>query len=492
MRRTSTEFKPALGQKSKNRRSALCERPYADRHRSQRNDILPKLKLEVRSVDDLKRPVRRVRRASKAHVAEVREAIATLGFCKPMIVGADGVVVDGLAQLEAARELGLKQVPCIVVSHLKPEELKLLRLALNRLGEKGEWDLEELRLEIAELVEFEIDVEIAGFEPQEVDIILLNEVAEEPEQSPSLDTPPLPPECPVSQPGDFWRLGDHLIACGDARDRALLANLMTEPARLILSDPPFNVRIKDNVSGLGAKTHDEFVMASGEMTEAEFEAFLRAFINASSEHLMEGGLALIFMDWRGIETLLRAGREEGLSLLNIIVWAKSNGGMGSLWRSAHELIAAFKKGSAPHLNNVELGVHGRWRSNVWEASGASSAGSDARAGLHLHPTVKPVALLEDAILDVTARGEIVLDSFLGSGSTLIAAEKAGRRCRGVELDPSYVDVILLRWINHGGSAPVLIETGEPFNIVRERRMTSVLQLNSQGIETAAINSQCKK
>jgi DNA modification methylase len=210
-------------------------------------------------------------------------------------------------------------------------------------------------------------------------------------------------------------------------------------------------------------------MASGEMSEDEFLAFNEAWMRAALPHLHEGGLLGSFIDWRGYATANAAAMKLGLAPLNLIVWVKTNGGMGSLYRSQHELLPLFKKGSAPHVNNVELGKRGRWRSNVWTYPGASSLGSDARRGLKDHPTVKPTALLEDALLDVTNRGDIVIDPFLGSGSTLIAAETTGRVCRAVELDPLYVDVIVRRYEAASGAPAVLIETGEAFNVLAARR-----------------------
>ena len=242
----------------------------------------------------------------------------------------------------------------------------------------------------------------------------------------------------------WYQLGPHRIVCGDATDPAVFARLLEGdvPARLVLTDEPYNVKIAGNVTG-GA--HREFAMASGEMTDAEFLAFNEAWMAAVLPYLCDGGVFGTFIDWRGSPTVHSAAAKLGLVPLNLIVWAKTNAGMGSLYRSQHELLPLFKKGTAPHVNNVELGKRGRWRSNVWTYPGASSLGSDARRGLKDHPTVKPTAMLEDALLDLTNRGDIVIDPFLGSGSTLIAAEKTGRVCRGVELDPLYVDVIVRRY-----------------------------------------------
>ena len=282
---------------------------------------------------------------------------------------------------------------------------------------------------------------------------------------------PLGPEegaAAIARIGDIFQLGPHRVICGDATDAAVLRLLMEgDPAaRLILTDEPYNVPIAGHVTG-GA--HREFAMASGEMTAEQFLAFNLAWIEAAAGHLCDGGILGTFIDWRGQPTVHAAATELGLELLNLIVWAKTNAGMGSLYRSQHELLPLFKKGNARNVNNIDLGKRGRWRSNMWTYPGASSLGSDARRGLQDHPTVKPTAMLEDALLDLTDRGDIVIDPFLGSGSTLIAAEKTGRVCRGIELDPLYVDVIVRRYQTATGNDAVLVETSETFERLAARR-----------------------
>ena len=243
-------------------------------------------------------------------------------------------------------------------------------------------------------------------------------------------------------------------------------------ARLVLTDEPYNVKIAGHVTG-GA--HREFAMASGEMTDDEFLAFNAIWTAAVLPHLSDGGVFGTYIDWRGWPIIFSAAAKLGLTPLNLVVWAKTNAGMGSLYRSAHELLPLFKKGDAQHVNNIQLGKKGRWRSNVWTYPGASSRGSDARHGLQDHPTVKPTAMLVEALVDLTNRGDIVLDPFLGSGSTLIAADKAGRVCRGVELDALYVDVIIRRYEAVTGAAAVLAETGERFADVAARRAGEALR-----------------
>jgi DNA modification methylase len=239
-----------------------------------------------------------------------------------------------------------------------------------------------------------------------------------------------------------------------------------ETARLILTDEPFNVRISGHVT---KGDHREFMMASGEMSDDEFRIFNSAWTGASVEHLCDGGLIGTFIDWRGYPIVHSAAAQVGLSPVNLIVWAKHNAGMGSLYRSQHELLPLFKKEHVSHVNNVELGKNGRWRTNVWSYPGASSIRSDSREGLEHHPTVKPTALLVDAMLDLTNRGEIILDPFVGSGSSLIAAQSVGRRCFGVELDPGYVDICVKRYEKIYEQPAILEATGETYGELEARR-----------------------
>lgn len=302
-----------------------------------------------------------------------------------------------------------------------------------------------------------ISIETTGFSLAEIDHIVVGEdldIIEKGALAPESNTKPVP------QPGDVYVLDSHRVVCGDATNPEVYERLMDgHQARLILTDEPYNVPISGHVTG-GA--HHEFMMASGEMTDAEFAGFNDDWMSASVQHLCNGGLLGTFIDWRGYSVVHAAAVKLGLVQLNLVVWTKSNAGMGSLYRSQHELLPLYKKGHAPHVNNIELGKNGRWRSNIWTYPGASSIGSDSRKGLQHHPTVKPVTMLEDALMDITKRGDIVLDPFLGSGSTLIAAERSKRICRGIELDPRYVEVILRRYEEVFGRAAILEETGETF------------------------------
>lgn len=474
---------PELTHKSRVRRDALRTVTNIEaRSPPPRNDLLPALRMEYRPINELRVPNRKLRKAFPAHSADLADSIGDFGLCKLITISDDGEVVDGISTLEKLKELGITEAPCLVVPHLPRRDRRRLRIALNRIQEKGTWDISELQAELEELqVEFEGNLHIPGIEPPELDILLQEELNS---ASNPLDQIPVKPSQPVTRRGDIWEVGKHVIACGDARDKALVTAILgCRLVKLLLTDPPYNVRIRGHVSG---GNHREFPMASGEMSDREFALFLMTCLHILQDALADGGLGFCFMDWRGLQTLLNAVEKVGFTLLNIIVWAKPNAGMGSLYRSRHEFLVLLKKGSAPHTNNIALGKHGRWRSNLWEYPGASSFGSDAREGLAKHPTPKPLALLEDAILDVTHPGDLVFDGFTGSGSTLIAAENTSRIFCGIELDEGYVDLALLRWMNLTGDLPRLRETGECFDEVKVRRTSEAREvLDSESIPEAS-------
>ena len=461
----ANEFKDALKAKGRARRKSAADRTDINLFgQPRRNHVTPALRLETLPVDQLRSNGRRLRRSMEAHVCEVAQSISALGFTVPLLIGRDNVVIDGDTRLEAARVLGLEFVPCVRVDHLNENEQRLLRLAVNRLGEKGEWDVLALQTEFQELIIEDVQIELSGFCSDEIDQIIIGEQVE------SLEVGELDPRAgtkPIAELGDVFNLGRHTLICGDATDPMVTARLMgSDKARLVLTDEPYNVRIVGNVT---KGDHREFAMASGEMSDERFIEFNRAWMGAILPFLVDGGILGTFIDWRGMSTVHAAAMNLGLSQLNLVVWTKTNAGMGSLYRSQHELLPLFKMGALPHLNNIALGRRGRHRSNVWSYPGASSIGSDARSGLRDHPTVKPTAMLEDALIDLTNSSDIVVDPFLGSGSTVIAAEKRGRICRGIELDPLYVDVIIRRWQRVTGKAATLGETGESFADLSQRR-----------------------
>jgi DNA modification methylase len=446
-----------IGAKARRRREHLRETALAQSSRTPRNDLLPTLKVVSWPIERLQPPARSVRKLIPAQVERIKTSFKAFGVVQPILIRSDGEIVKGRTCVEAAKQLGLAEVPCIVVDHLTEPEVRALRIALSRLPELGEWDFDALHLEMQELIELDAPIDALGFSLQEIDGLAFVDEAEA-----EVDRVPPPTKAPpVTKLGQVWRLGKHRIVCGDSLDPATYATLLgDEQVRLVLTDVPFNVPIKGHVT---SGDHAEFAMAAGEMTREQFEAFNAKWMAECMSRLAPGGLLATFIDWRSIELILAAGRGLGLDLLNLIVWAKTNAGQGSLWRSRHELLPVFKKPGASHTNNVELGKHGRWRSNVWEYPGASSLGSDARDGLADHPTVKPVALLEDGLLDVTNIGDLILEPFAGSGSTLIACETTHRRCRAIELEPTYVDVVVNRWQAFTDKLAIDEETGATFD-----------------------------
>lgn len=358
------------------------------RERSRRNNLLPELELRNYRIAELKAPKHRTRKDDREQVAQLANAIADFGFTQPILVR-EGQVYDGWSRVLAAKELGLDEVPAIECSHLSDAEARAPVLASNRIGEYGDWDLDALRLEFIDLVELEIDLDTTAFTVEEQDIILLDPL--DGEEGDPVDAVEDPPERPVTRIGDVWLPGDHCVICGNAlEEQTYKALLVGECAHAVLTDPPYNVKIKGNVSGLGKKVHDEFLMASGEMSDEEFEDFLTKVLTLITAWLVAGAVVFSFMDLRSIHRLYAAGEKAGLTLINLVVWYKQSGGMGGLYRSAHELIAVFCKGETPRHNVVKLGKNGRNRTNVWEAPGANQKGSSANEMLEFHATPKSI------------------------------------------------------------------------------------------------------
>ena len=405
---------------------------------------------------------RNARTHSRKQIRQIADSIRKFGFTNPVLINGQKTILAGHGRVEAAKSLGMTAVPCMRIDHLSPDEQRAYVLADNKLALNAGWDEELLALELKELYEatLDFDVDITGFTIAEVDS-LIEGITPVEEGDPVDD---LLPEVNASQtrcrPGDVWKLGPHRLVCGDALDPATMAALMDgELATMVFTDPPYNVPIAGNVSGLGKHRHQDFAMACGEMSAPQFTDFLTQSFRLMADHSIDGSIHFACMDWRHMREMLDAGERVYSEFKNLIVWAKDNGGMGTFYRSRHELVFAFKKGDAPHINSFELGQHGRYRTNVWSYRGANSRGVARDQELALHPTVKPVAMIADAIKDVSRRGSIVLDPFGGSGSTLIAAHKTGRRARLVEFDPVYCDRIIRRWEQYAKDEAELVACG---------------------------------
>ncbi len=410
---------------------------------------------------------RNPRTHSKKQIQQIANSIKEFGFTNPVLADAQFQIVAGHGRVAAARKLGLTSIPVICLPDLPPEKLRAYVIADNRLAELAGWDAAILKAEFDELLlaDPEFDLSITGFEMADIDGLL-----QEAKSTSREDELPAVELEAITQPGDLWQLGQHRLLCADATQEASYARLMQgKSAQVVFTDPPYNVPIAGHVGGLGKVQHAEFAMASGEMSSAQFTGFLSTVLALLAQNSISGSIHFICMDWRHLPELLAAGRAYS-ELKNICVWNKTNGGMGSLYRSKHELVLVYKNGSAPHINNVELGRHGRYRTNVWDYAGANVLGGERDAELAMHPTVKPVGLVADALLDCSRRGGIVLDAFCGSGSTLIAAQRTGRRCYALELEPKYVDTTIRRFEAYTGLEARHAETGLSFAELQAQRL----------------------
>lgn len=441
------------------------------------------LRVVLRPLKEISPDPRNPRQHSSRQITKIARSIESFGFNVPVLVDRNGQIVAGHGRVLAAQKLGWEAVPTIMLEHLTDDQAKAYRIADNRLTEISEWDDRLLAEQLKELslVDLDFSLEAIGFEMGEIDFRIESlDVSGGPngEKDPADDLPEVPAGDPVTKVGDLWLLGRHRLVCGNALEEDDLAKVMgRRKAAVVFVDPPYNVPIDGHCTGLGTVRHREFAMACGEMSEAEFTTFLTQAMERLAAHSEDGSIHYVCQDWRHLREALAAGHQVYSEMKNLCVWAKDNAGMGSFYRSQHELVLVFKHGKAPHQNHVQLGQHGRYRSNVWRYPGVNSFGRATEEGnlLALHPTVKPVALVADAILDSSRRGEIVLDSFLGSGTTLMAAERVGRACFGLELDPLYVDTIIRRWQKLTGDSAVLADGGVRFEQVQAERQATDLK-----------------
>ncbi len=413
-------------------------------------------KYELLDIEAVKPNPKNARTHSSQQLKQITSSMKAFGFTNPVLIDESNVLIAGHGRLEAAKTLGLSQIPSIRIAQLSDAEKRALMLADNKIAMNAGWDIEILTRELADLssMELSFDVELTGFEVGEIDLVIgdvgdtdVDEAETAPEPDPDLPA--------ITQRGDLWILGRHKVVCGDARNPEDMERLMGgERADVGFTDPPYNIKINGHVSGCGQVQHREFVEASGEMSREEFTSFLTDGLGLGAQYSRSGAVWFACMDWRHMGEMLAAGEEVFGVFLNLCVWAKTNGGMGSLYRSRHELVFVFRKGNKTHRNNVQLGRFGRNRTNVWNYAGVNTFREGRMEELAAHPTAKPVAMVKDAILDVSKRGDIVLDPFLGAGATVMAAEQSGRVARGLEIDPAYIDVILRRWRKQTGEEPV--------------------------------------
>lgn len=422
---------------------------------------------------DLLRPYgRNARTHDQRQIAKIAASLETFGWMNPILAEADGTIIAGHGRWTAARTLKLTTVPVIRVGHLTSDQARAYRLADNRLAELAGWDDETLAIELQHLSSIELDysIEVIGWDHAEIDVMLDPPAEGAGPMDPADADMPRPAAQAVSRSGDVWLLGPHRLLCGSSLEPASFERVMAgAPATMVFANAPYNVPVAGHVSGLGKTKHREFAMASGEMSPEQFTTFLATNLALVARHAKEGAVLALCMDWRGLLSLETAIARTGLDVINFAVWVKTNAGMGSLYRSQHELVLIAKKSGAPHINNVQLGRHKRYRTNVWRYAGVNSFGRNRMAQLAAHPTVKPIALVADAIRDVSNRGDIVLDSFMGSGTTLLAAERTSRVAYGIDIDPLYVDLAVRRWQAMTGSIATLEGDGGSFDAIAELR-----------------------
>lgn len=421
------------------------------------------LTIENVALNQIRAYAKNAKNHPESQIQQIAASIQQFGFNNPILVDENLEIIAGHGRMAAAQVLGLDTVPVIRLAHLSETQKRAYRLADNKIAENGGWNADLLRLEISELEQIcgDMDVSITGFSDVELDVLTMDNRTTA--DSKANNVPYIPENEIVTRPGDVWCIGDHRIICGNSLDAVTFETLLgTRQADMVLQDPPYNVKISGHVCGSGNIRHKEFKMASGEMSTDEFMQFLYKNFELCAKYSRHGALQYNFMDWRHMGEILSAGSNVFSSLINMCVWCKTSGGMGSLYRSQHELCFIFKNGKESHTNNVQLGKNGRYRTNVWQYAGVNAFGRH-RSDIQMHPTVKPVEMLKDAILDVTRRGDVVLDTFLGSGSTLIAAHQSKRICYGIELEPLYVDTAIRRFLEMFHIDAVHLASGKTYS-----------------------------
>jgi DNA modification methylase len=422
------------------------------------------LVVDYRQVSTLKPCNRNSRKHSKHQIRQIAQSIEFFGFTNPILVDSEGMIVAGHGRVEAAKLLRIGSVPTICLDQLSPDQIRAYMIADNKLAENAGWDRNILAIEFQHLLSLGLDLELTGFCLPEIDLLI-----QDPGSAVEGVIPA--PGNQVSARGDIWQLRNHRLLCGSALERDCFQALMKDQkADLVFIDPPYNVPIDGNAANIAGKsstTYREFVMATGEMSDDQFHQFLSTALGHLQEFSRSGSVHFVCMDWRHLLLLLDVGKGTYDALLNVCVWVKNTGGMGSFYRSRHEFVSVFRNGKSRYRNNIQLGRYGRNRTNVWEYPNLNTLSRIGDEGdlLALHPTVKPTALVADALLDCSARGDIVLDSFLGSGTTIIAAERTGRVCYGVEIDPAYVDTAIRRWQKCSGEQAVHELSGRTFDEV---------------------------
>jgi DNA modification methylase len=448
------------------------------------------------SIQEIKANPHNARTHSKAQIRQIAESIKAFGFGAPVLVDETLTLIGGYGRLKAAERLNIAEIPAVQLLGLSEAQKRALALADNKSGDNAGWDRARLAIELPDLAELlikeNLDISVTGFSPAEIDQLQVDFEEDSADPGDEIDrgwqTGPV-----VSQQGILWVLDQHRLLCGDARSEGDLDRLVgSSRAAMAFLDVPYNVRVR-SIGGRGRVKHAEFAFASGEMTPPEYVEFLEGALSNATRVSRDGAVHFVCCDWRHVTEIIEAGGLAYGETLNVVVWVKSNAGQGSFYRSQHEFVVVFRAGEAAHLNNIELGRHGRSRSNVWNYRGVNTFGAGRMEELRSHPTVKPVALVTDAMRDCTRRRDIVLDTFSGSGTTIMAAERIGRRAYAMDVEPRYVDVAVRRWQAFTKKDAVDAESGQTFDqlaeaagAVRPARQGGPSTTNEALKETAAI------
>lgn len=447
------------------------------------------LKVQYRSIEELTPYANNARTHSRRQIKQIAKSIERFGFTNPVLISDDASIIAGHGRVRAAELLGMGQVPTLLLSHLDGAERRAYILADNKLALNAGWDEEILAIELQGLIDLEFDVAFTGFELAEIDLALSFAGKKAGGSDEADEVPEVEAGNPITKRGDLWVLGNHRLLCGDAQNKTDIDRLVVAgKVDLIFTDPPYNVEIDGNVCGKGSIKHKEFAFASGEMSTSEFTQFLTTTLSNAASVSKDGAIAYVCMDWRHMREVMDAGDVAFDELKNLCVWNKTNGGMGSFYRSKHELVFVYKKGTAPHTNSFGLGDTGRYRTNVWDYAGISSMSATRGDELEMHPTVKPVAMIEDAIKDCSRRRDIVLDIFAGSGSTLIAAQRTGRHARILEYEPIYCDTIIKRWQKLTGNKAVLEQSGTSFDDLQQIASATSTEPQASSTSNTGISS----
>ena len=436
-----------------------------------------KLKIAYHKASSLKPYDANARTHSDRQIKQIAESIKAYGWTSPIVIDENFMVLAGHGRLRAAIEMGLEKVPTIIASDLTEAEKKAYVIADNKLSDNAGWDKNLLAAEFSAIAKLETDFnfDVTGFTAPAVDWLLSQ--SDNNNQSDEHESVMHDPERPtISRPYDLWQLGTHHLYCHDATKAYAYGELLgNEKATMVFTDPPYNLPIEGFVSGHGQPQHTDFAMAVGELSEDEFINLLKAIMTHMSAASVDGALHYICMDWRHAYEILSASREVYSNQKNLCVWNKTNAGMGSFYRSKHELVFVFQNGKGKSINNIALGKAERYRTNIWDYPSTSAFSKTRNDDLASHPTIKPLEMVADAILDASNRNDIILDPFVGSGTTILAAEKTGRRAAAMEIAPAYVDLAIRRFEAKTGQEARLAGSGKAFEQVAEERASTTTQ-----------------